>query len=255
MSVAPAPTRAPGPTIDATTRARVPTHRLSMNHGVVDLRLGLHDGSRTHSHPPAEVGSKVDVRGLGDPGRRVGHAVHLAFEQVEVRLEILRGRAEIEPIRIREVAGDVVPFRDDRWEHVPFDRDLLAGRPAAKHRWVQEIRPGVDVAGDRLLGFLSELAHAAVGLGQHQPERACVLHVMEGDGDRRTVLLGELAHRGEIEVGEDVAVQREERLVVPSASSALTIAPPVPSGSVSVIHVMAGSPRRESMNGSNISSR
>ena len=41
---------------------------------------------------------------------------------------------------------------------------------------------------------------------------------------------------------------------VSSASSAFTIAPPVPSGSVSVIHVIAGSPRRLRMNAPNVSS-
>ena len=38
-------------------------------------------------------------------------------------------------------------------------------------------------------------------------------------------------------------------------ASALITAPPVPSGSSSVIHVIAGSPRRDSMNGWNVRSR
>ena len=41
----------------------------------------------------------------------------------------------------------------------------------------------------------------------------------------------------------------------PTASSAFTIAPPVPRACVSVIHVMRGSPWRASMNGWNTSSR
>ncbi len=41
----------------------------------------------------------------------------------------------------------------------------------------------------------------------------------------------------------------------PSEASAFTTAPPVPSGAVSVIHVIAGSPWRDRMNGSNMSSR
>ncbi len=40
-----------------------------------------------------------------------------------------------------------------------------------------------------------------------------------------------------------------------SVASACTMAPPVPSGAVSVIQVIFGSPCRDSMNGSNISSR
>src|SRR5918996_5332735 len=42
---------------------------------------------------------------------------------------------------------------------------------------------------------------------------------------------------------------------VPTEVSAFTIAPPVPSGSVSVIHVIVGSPPRASMNERNVSSR
>ena len=40
-----------------------------------------------------------------------------------------------------------------------------------------------------------------------------------------------------------------------SAASAFTMAPPVPSGSVSVIHVIAGSPCRDSMNAWKVSCR
>src|SRR5436190_16729853 len=42
---------------------------------------------------------------------------------------------------------------------------------------------------------------------------------------------------------------------LPTAPSALTIAPPVPSGAASVIQVIAGSPCRASMNGWNAASR
>ena len=90
-------------------------------------------------------------------------------------------------------------------------------------------------------GFSRNSAHAAVGIRRHQPERARVFDVVQRD--RR------LAPRSRWSAS--IAVRsRSVRMSPfsakngssPSSVSAFTIAPPVPSGAVSVIHVIAGSP-------------
>ena len=77
---------------------------------------------------------------------------------------------------------------------------------------IQQVRPGVDVAGDRVLGLLPELPDAPVGVGVDEPERAGILDVVQRDRDRAPRSRWSAQHRGQVEVGEDVAVQREERL-------------------------------------------
>jgi hypothetical protein len=103
---------------------------------------------------------------------------------------------------------------DDRREDVPLDRRCLTWLTVAEHLRVQQVGAGVDVAGDQVLGLLPERQHAPVGLGGHQAERPRILHVLKGDRDGGSMICVERTHRGEVEIGEDVAVQGEERLVV-----------------------------------------
>ena len=89
----------------------------------------------------------------------------------------------------------------------------------------------------------------------HQAERARVLDVVQRDRDRGAALPMERdasrSDRGRCRMSPLSAKNGSS----PTAGSALTIAPPVPSGSDSVIHVIVGSPWRAAMNGWNASSR
>ena len=171
-----------------------------------------------------------------------------------MRLEVLRGRSQVEPIRIREEAEHVVSRGDHHGEHITFDRDwspaVHPSRIAGSNRYV----PALMSPGTAQLGLLPELLHPPVRAGQHQTERPGVLDVVERDGGARASLPVEREHRGQVQVGEDVPVQREEGFVTqcgervddrPAGAERRGLGDPGD----------RGSPWRDWMNGSNISSR
>ena len=70
-------------------------------------------------------------------------------------------------------------------EDLPLDRDLAIGGPLREHRRVDQVRARVHVAGDQVLGLLTEGPHPAVRVGLDEAERAGVVDVVQGDRDRR----------------------------------------------------------------------
>ena len=103
--------------------------------------------------------------------------------------------------------------RDHGREDLSLDRELAIRAPGPEGGRVEDVRPGVDIPGDRIEGFLEELEDAAPFVRRHQAERASVLDVVQRDRDDGVTLTVGCEHPGEIEVGQDVPVQREEGVV------------------------------------------
>ena len=154
-----------------------------MDDRVVHLRAGRDASLGADHDPPSDPRLRVHDRRRGDPRRLVCHAVDLPVEQIEMGLQVLLGRPQIQPIGIGEEPEHRTTARDHGREDLAFDRDLAVGAPRPKDGRIEDVRPGVDVAGDRIERFLAELDDAATLVGRHQTERARVVHVMQRDRD------------------------------------------------------------------------
>ena len=92
----------------------------------------------------------------------------------------------------------------------------VPGCHGAERSGVEQVGPRVDVAGDQVLWLLSELRTRPSGVRHDEPERSRVLDVMQRDRDVGRPLTVKRQHRRQVEIGEDVTVEREERLVTQS---------------------------------------
>ena len=71
---------------------------------------------------------------------------------------------------------------DQDGEDLALDVDAIAGVPRVERRGFEDVGPGVDRPGDRLLGLLAELAKPAVRLRHHEPVASGVIHAGHRDG-------------------------------------------------------------------------
>ena len=184
-----------------------------MHDGVVHPGIGPHPCLGADGHPPPETRARIHARGRGDPRRLVRHPVDLPVQHVEMRLQVLLGRSQIQPIRVGEVPVDRSAARDHGREDLSLDRELTIRAPGSEGGRVEDVRPGVDIPGDRIDGFLQELQDAAPFVRRHQAERARIFDVVQRDRDDGVMFPVGREHPGEIEVGQDVPVQGEEGIV------------------------------------------
>ena len=101
---------------------------------------------------------------------------------------------------------------DEPREDLALDRDRAPGgdqveRLALDHVHARAHLVGVDLA---RLGLLEEAEHLAVLGAAHEPERRRVVDRVEAERDHGTGLLVLLLERGQVEVGERVAVEDHE---------------------------------------------
>ena len=99
---------------------------------------------------------------------------------------------------------------DQTREDVALDRDLLPGRDQIEHRALQHVHAGVDLARHRLAGLLEELEHRTVRIAVHQAVGGGVLDRVQPERRLCAALLVSPQQRGQVEVGEDIAVERQE---------------------------------------------
>ena len=206
-SSAPASTIAPAPSTDRRTRARASMRAPSPTRtGASIERAGLdrrrRPAPRRRARPRAR---RARAAGRRDPRAR------------RVRLQVLLGRTDVEPVAAAAVAEEQARLREHAREDLALDRHIEPGRDAIEELGLEHVRAGVDPVARRLArrGLLDERDHAAVVLGRHDTERARVVDLGQRDRRLRAALVVEPHHRGEIEVGEHVAVADDEALVDP----------------------------------------
>ncbi len=155
--------------------------------------------SSSRSAPPAAA------------SRRPTSVRHLALEDVERRLQVALGSADVEPVPAGLVAEQALA--DQGREHVALDRDPgSGGRHLVEHVALEDVGAGVDQVGVDLVraGLLDELAHRQVGVAPDQPVGRRILDSDQGQGGPRAGLLVLAQLGGQVDVGEDVAVEHEE---------------------------------------------
>ena len=165
--------------------------------------------------------------------------------------QILRRRPEIQPVRVGGNPNVATPRRI-RAGKISVSIEIVVPELPRGARSDRGGTPAFTSPRDRVARLLPERGDAAVGLGLHQPERARVVHVVQRDRHGGRTVAVARDHRTQIEIGEDVAVQGEERLVesIEHRHDRAAGSQRLPLGD----HVIAGVPLDE-MNGWNVSSR
>ncbi len=141
-----------------------------------------------------------------------------ALQQVEVSLEIAFGGADVAPVRVGDEG--VQPAGGGKLrKHAALDRERPPGRDHVEHLGLEQVDAGVDqgaVRRHRVLGarLFDELHHAAVVGDLDQAVAARVVDPREQDRRQSLALSVEGAHRREVDVGEDVAVEGEQAAAV-----------------------------------------
>ena len=182
----------------------------------------------------------------GDRGRRAGQAVaarpgdgrgrRAAEDEVGGAAdEGLRG-AEVQPVGGVDHALQVGARGQQAGERLALHGDRAARRDRVDDRAAEDVGARVDLVGDDLLGrlrLLQERRDPARRVGRDQAEGARVLDPGQVQGDVRAGARVPSDQGADVEAGEDVAVEDQDRVVGSpecSREATLRIAPPVPSG-------------------------
>ena len=218
LIVVPAPTLTPSSSTEHSTRAPSPivTPSPSALRSPTSARAPIEQPGATRAGattrpstvaPSARISPAACSRPT-DLGR------HLALEDVVGRPADSLRRADVEPVAALLVSVQA-PI-DERREHIALYRDVRPrGRHAVEHASIEDVSARVDQVGAGLLRtrLLDELGHRAIRSHAHEPigRRVGDRHQPERRARSRALMRREL--RGEIKIGENVAVEHEEPLV------------------------------------------
>src|SRR5262245_50176526 len=128
--------------------------------------------------------------------------------------QVLRRRADVDPVPVVHVGDEGFPALDERREEAAFDRPRRIFRNPVERVGLEHVDAGVDrVAGDLVLArLLEEAADVAAGVGLDQPVRARIVDGREHDRRLRFALAVQPQHRSQIDIGQHVAVEDDDRL-------------------------------------------
>ena len=212
-----APISAPLSTTERSiVRALPDGHALAEHDERADVRAGgdraaALDERRRHDAP---VGLHALADGQVAGPEPLGHGGgDVALEDVEGALQVALGRPDVEPVGLGGEAEEALA--DEPRPDLALDRDVAIGRDEVEHRALEHVGAGRDEVRVDLVGagLLDELLDRLVVVQAHEAVGGRV-----GDRDEREradrpgrLVLGDL--RGEVDVGQDVAVEHQEALV------------------------------------------
>ncbi len=184
-----------------------------------EARPGLDHAARAHVEGP------VEDRLLRDAGRRVDEALgarrpveghrEAPVEDVAVDLQVLLGRADVDPVAAVHRPEDAVAAGQQVREEGPLDRVVDPGRHQLERPRLQDVDARVDVVRGDLLGpgLLEEAEHATGGVRLDEAVGGGVRDRGQEDRRRRPLRLVAGHHLREVDVGEDVPVHHDRALV------------------------------------------
>ncbi len=185
-----------------------PEHRVLVDGAV------LPDEGRT-----PEPGRGVDRRPLAEPHAGLqleARDVHLdlAVEDVLVGLEVGRRGADVLPVAVGHVAEDRPARLEHGREDLGREVDGAALGDEIEDLGLEDVDTGVDGVAEDLAParLLQEALDAPVLTGDDDAELERVLHRAQGQRGQGVVLLVELQHGGEVDVGQHVARNHQEAL-------------------------------------------
>ncbi len=217
--------------------ARADVH-VVVTHRTLEERIGLHDHVGAEHGVPAHVRARLDPTAVADHDRAVDARLgadlhvgadpaaladlepadvdlHLAVEHVLVGTDVRPELTDVLPVLLRHVAVQGVAVVEQRREHVAGEVDHLPLGDEVEDLRFEHVDPGVDGVGEHLAPrrLLQEALDGAVGLRDHDAELERVLHVLQRDRRGGVGVAVRFDERGEVDVGEHVARDHEERVV------------------------------------------
>src|SRR5713101_3642233 len=208
------------------------------DNGVADLGVLVDHGEITNARRPVDKDARLELAFVADVRRAIDpHVVadldvladpHVAVPPLTRDLDI---DPPLECVPVRLVVGldvaDVAPVaghqetveRHGVGQHLGEDVAAPVHHRRRRHHVeylrLDDVDPGVDLVGEDLApGWLFEKAvDGAVRVGDHDPVLERVRHRGQHDGGRCALFLVELHHAGQVDVGEGVAADDDERLV------------------------------------------
>ena len=142
----------------------------------------------------------------------LGH--DLSVEDVVGRLQIPSRRADVHPVSGCLVAEQAVI--DKPREDIALDRDPGARRShLGEHRALEHVHPGIDQVGVDLVGvrLLQKARHRQIVAPADEPVRRGILDGDQRDRRARARLLMLAQQRGQVDVGQLIAVEHQEPVV------------------------------------------
>src|SRR5215831_6184346 len=129
-------------------------------------------------------------------------------------LQVLGRGADVDPVAVVDVGHERLAALDQRREITALDRPRRVLRDAIEGVGLEHVDAGVDrVAGDLVFARLfEEAADVAARVGLDQPVGARVLDRGQHDGRFGFALAVQAEHGGEVDLGQHVAVEDDDRL-------------------------------------------
>ena len=173
-----------------------------------DHARSLHLGIGRHLGPLPQPHSVVHPE-PGDVDR------HLLVEDVFVGRQVRLERADVFPVTLHHRTEQRLAGLEQRGEHLTGEVDAAASRDEVEDRRFEHIDAGVDGVAEDLppRRFFEESLDRAIVAGDDDAELERIVDGSEADGGHRMVLAMELEHLGEIDVGEHITRDDQERVV------------------------------------------
>ncbi len=188
---------------------------------LADLHTGFDLGVVPDVERSAQYGVRADLGSFGDPhARRDLEAVHLdldlALEHVGLRLDVALVRAHVLPVALGHVAVDRPAFLHQLGEDVagPVDRDV--GVDVVEDLGLHDVDAGVDGVREHLAPgrLLQEALDLAFLVHDRDAEFQRVRHPGQAHRDQCALLLVEADQVGEVEVGQRIAGNDDEGVIL-----------------------------------------
>ena len=153
-----------------------------------------------------------DVAAQAHPGRG---QLDLAVEGVPVGLQVLLQAADVLPVALAHHAVERLVHVEQLREQVVAEVVGLPLGDVVEDLGLEHVDAGVDRVGEDLAParLLQEALDAPLLVHDDHAELQRVLHALERDGDHGLALFVEVDDLGEVEVGEGVAADDQERVV------------------------------------------
>ena len=198
-----------------------PDPHVRTEHGVlgqpgagIDPAVVADDGRAVH------VRRRIDLRTLPEPDAVTQPEAgdvddHLGVEHVLVGLDVGVEGADVLPVPLGHVAEQRDAVFEQPGKDVGREVDRLLRLDVVEDVGLEHVDAGVDGVGENLSpgGLLQEPLDRAVLPGDDDAELQRVLHGLQADGHDGLLFPVKLDDAGQVDVGEDVAGDDEERFV------------------------------------------